>query len=95
MVVAKPDLSYDSPIDGKPITSWNARREDLKRHNCIEYDPEMKKDAVRHQQERDAALDQQIDQSVGESIAKMSDTQRTQLKKEVIGQGADIKVVRI
>ena len=27
---------YRSPIDGKPITSRSARREDLKRNNCVD-----------------------------------------------------------
>lgn len=95
MVIAKPDLCYDSPVDGRPITSWDARREDLKRHNCIEYDPEMKKDAERHKQEQQQALEQQVEHSVCESIAKMPEAKRAQLKKEVIGQGADIEVVRV
>lgn len=33
---------YRSPIDGRPITSRSARREDLKRNNCVEYEPSMK-----------------------------------------------------
>jgi len=33
---------YSSPIDGRPITSRSARREDLKRNNCVEYEPSMK-----------------------------------------------------
>lgn len=32
---------YRSPIDGQPITSRSARREDLKRNNCVEYEPSM------------------------------------------------------
>lgn len=28
---------YASPIDGRPITSRSARREDLKRNNCVEW----------------------------------------------------------
>lgn len=33
---------YRSPIDGQPITSRSHRREDLKRNNCVEYEPSMK-----------------------------------------------------
>jgi hypothetical protein len=33
---------YRSPIDGRPITSRSARREDLKRNGCVEYEPSMK-----------------------------------------------------
>lgn len=32
---------YRSPIDGKPITSRSHRREDLKRNNCVEYEPSL------------------------------------------------------
>ncbi len=32
---------YRSPIDGKSITSRSERREDLKRNNCVEYEPSM------------------------------------------------------
>ena len=94
MVTAKPDLCYDSPVTGKPITSWAAREEDLKRHNCIEYDPEMKKDSDRRNQERDAALDASIEQSVSRQIAKMSSAKRQQLIKEVVGQGVTAEVKR-
>lgn len=33
---------YRSPIDGRPITSRTHRREDLKRNNCVEYEPSLK-----------------------------------------------------
>jgi hypothetical protein len=33
---------YQSPIDGRPITSRSHRREDLKRNNCVPYEPSMK-----------------------------------------------------
>ena len=33
---------YRSPIDGRPITSRSARRDDLKRNNCVEYEPSLK-----------------------------------------------------
>lgn len=34
--------AYLSPIDGRPITSRSARREDLKRNGCVEYEPSLK-----------------------------------------------------
>lgn len=33
---------YRSPIDGRPITSRSARREDLIRNGCVEVDPPKK-----------------------------------------------------
>lgn len=32
---------YQSPIDGKWITSRSQRRDDLKRNNCVEYEPSL------------------------------------------------------
>lgn len=32
---------YRSPIDGRLITSRSERRDDLKRNNCVEYEPSM------------------------------------------------------
>jgi hypothetical protein len=34
---------YRSPIDGKMITSRSQRREDLRRNNCVEYEPSLVK----------------------------------------------------
>lgn len=32
---------YASPIDGRMITTRSERRDDLKRNNCVEYEPSM------------------------------------------------------
>ena len=94
MVKAAADVRYDSPIDGRPITSHAARREDLKRHDCIPYDPEIKKDAVRWQKERQEAFDAKVDQTVSTEIARMPSQKRQQLAKEVVGMGASLEVNR-
>jgi hypothetical protein len=94
MVKAQQDCHYTSPIDGKPITSHAARREDMARHGCIEYDPEMKKDAVRWKREATEKFEAGIDQTVGEEIAKMPSAKRQQLIKEVVGHGVTAEVVR-
>lgn len=36
---------YHSPIDGRLITSRSHRREDLKRNNCVEWEPGIGKKA--------------------------------------------------
>lgn len=33
--------AYPSPIDGRMITSRSERRDDLKRNNCVEFEPSM------------------------------------------------------
>ena len=94
LVAAQPDVCYDSPIDGTPITSRHARQEDFKRHDCIEYDPEMKKDAVRRREESQQKLEAEVEQSVTEAIAKMTTAQRGKLYSEVTEQGAGCDVRR-
>lgn len=32
---------YASPIDGRMITSRSERRDDLKRNNCVEFEPSL------------------------------------------------------
>ena len=94
LVTASPEVCYDSPIDGTPITSWAQREEDLKKHNCRPYDPEMKTDYLRRQQESRQELDKAIDQSVEESFAKLPSDKRAQLASEVLEQGADLDFQR-
>ena len=94
MVKVAPDLCYDSPIDGAPITSHAARTEDLKRNNCIPYDPEMKRDAARKTTERDEALYTSIEETVCTEVAKMPPKKKRQLVKELVRQGTDIEVTR-
>lgn len=33
--------TYRSPVDGRVISSRSERRDDLKRHNCVEWEPSM------------------------------------------------------
>lgn len=33
--------AYRSPIDGRVISSRSERRDDLKRNNCVEFEPSM------------------------------------------------------
>jgi hypothetical protein len=94
LVKAAQDVCYDSPIDGRPITSWDARREDMKRSNCRPYDPEMKTDAARFRKEQDAALDQSIETHVERAIEKMPTAKRGKLMSELTAQGVGVEYVR-
>ena len=94
MVTAAPDVCYDSPIDGRPITSWQARQEDLKRHQCSPYDPEQKTDAARRRTEHEAALDQSVETFVERTIEQMPTAQRGRLYSEVTEQGTDLTIER-
>lgn len=95
MVKVASDCRYDSPIDGQPITTHAARREDLKRNDCVEYDPEMKKDASRKQRERTEQFEAAVDETVAKEIAKMPAKKKAKLVQEVVHQGLTAEAVRI
>lgn len=94
MVKVAVDVRYDSPIDGRHITSHAARQEDLKRNNCIPYDPQMKKDYERKLVDSDSALDASVERTVGEAIAKMPKAKKAKLIKEVTAMNLTPEVVR-
>lgn len=88
------DIHYTSPIDGRVIDSMAARREDLARNGCREYDPEMKTDYHRRQKDSDAALEKAIDATVDREIATMPARNREKLEAEMQG-GVGAEPVRI
>lgn len=94
MVKAAVDCRFASPIDGRPITTHAARREDMKRHDCIEYDPEMRKDVVRRHQDRSAQFENAVDETVAKEIAKMPAEKKAKLVQEVVHQGLTTEAVR-
>ncbi len=94
MVSATPDICYDSPIDGRPITSMQARTEDLARNNCQPYDPEMRTDYQNRIKDGERKLDKAIDESVEEAIAKMPTAQRGRLYSELDEQHLDLAYAR-
>jgi hypothetical protein len=88
------DVCYDSPITGEPITSWDRHREDLKRHDCVPYDPEMKTDQERRFKEKDEALDKSIGETVEKAIEQMPTWKRAKLHSELVDQGVTAEVAR-
>lgn len=87
------DICYDSPIDGRPITNRFARIEDLRRNECVEYDPGMRQDAARRKQAEDAALDASVDRSVEEFIAT-APTRKVEKLAEELNAGVSLEVTR-
>lgn len=92
LVRAAQDLCYDSPIDGRPITSHAARQEDLKRSGCEAYDPGVKADYARRIRESDAALERTMGHSVEAAIQQMPSATRARLYAEMESQ--DVAMVR-
>jgi hypothetical protein len=51
--------TYLSPVTGKPVTGRKQRRDDMKRHGCVDYEPSLKKYQEKRQNEpvfRDAPI---------------------------------------
>ena len=94
MVFVQKDICYDSPVDGRHITNKFAREDDLRRNNCIEYDPGMKQDADRKQKEQDAALDASIDKYVEKKFETMPSYKKEKLVNE-LSSGVDVQPVRL
>jgi putative FmdB family regulatory protein len=89
IVHVQPDCHYQSPIDGRPITNHRERVEDMARSGCIEYDPEMRKDADRRVKEAETALDRDIDTSVEREISNMSGAEVEMLGKALATSDLD------
>lgn len=85
MVFVQPDICYDSPIDGRPITSMQARLEDLARAECVPYDPGMKQDYQRRIARGEAELEAKIEATVEAEIERMPTEKRERLHNEMLG----------
>ena len=85
------DVCYDSPIDGRPITTMKARAEDMKRNNCVPYDPEQKTDYKRRIDEGNAKLEKKMGQTVEAEIEKMPPRKRELLASELKHNNVDVE----
>jgi len=74
---------YQSPIDGTPITSKRKRLEDLRRNDCVEYDPGMVSDYNNKIAAGEKALEQAVDKTVEQTILAMPGDKREKLGKEL------------
>jgi len=88
------DICYDSPIDGRPITTKQARDEDLARSNCVPYDPGIRQDYERRIRDNEKRLEDAVDRSVDEEIARMPARKKEKLQAEMEG-GMDAVPERI
>jgi putative FmdB family regulatory protein len=90
-----PDIpAYQSPVTGQWVNSRAQRREDLRRHDCVEYEPSMKDHALRQRAQEDAALEASVEQTVEREIALMPTRKREKLAAEM-DAGVDVELTRI
>lgn len=87
------DIHYDSPIDGRVINSKHARIEDLRRNECVEYEPGMRQDHERRLRDSDKQLDAVVDRSVDEFFATAGSRKLEKLESE-LNAGASVEVQR-
>lgn len=93
VLISARDVSYLSPITGRPITTEAARREDLARSDCVPYDPGIRDDYNRRGKESEVALEAAMDATVEKTIESMPSDQREKLHAELIG-GKDAVIER-
>jgi len=85
---------YISPVSGNPITSYKERKEDMARHDCVDYEPSLTKHQTRHMEAADAKLEKAMDATVEKEILNMDSKKREKLAAE-LSTGADIEYTRI
>lgn len=90
---ASREVNYDCPITGKPITSMAQHKDNLLRHGCQQYDPEMKKDAERFRKQKQDALEKSVDETVERAIEAMPSRKKESLERE-LSAGASAEIVR-
>lgn len=87
------ECRYDSPVTGKPISSWKQRRQDLAENNCREYDPEMRTDYDNRAKRSNEALEKSFDATVDKIYDSLPTRKREQLDSE-LRSGADATIER-
>lgn len=79
------DICYDSPVDGRPITSLQAHREELARTDTVVYEPGIKQDQERNARMREESLERSIEQTVEREVALMPVRKKEKLVAELEG----------
>lgn len=79
------EIRYESPIDGRPITSAAARAEDLARSGCVPWEPGIRQDGERRQKQAEDALERSIDETVEREFATMPPKKLEKLAAELQG----------
>lgn len=87
------DICYDSPVDGRAVTSAQARRNDLARNGCVAYEPGMKQDAARDRVHQENRLEASLDRGVDEYFATAGSRKLEKLEQE-LRAGASVEVLR-
>lgn len=76
------NIAYTSPIDGRPITTKQARIEDLKRNNCRPWEgmEQEQKVAQQRAKEQEKVFDAKLEKTIGETYAALPPSQKRALE---------------
>lgn len=85
--------AYESPVDGRYISGRAARRDDLLRHNCVEYEPSLGEHQRRRTAESEQKLEDAVEETLDSEITRMPARKRELLEQE-IRSGVDANLVR-
>ena len=85
---------YESPVSGRPITSYKERKKDMDEHGCVDYDPGVRTGTTTHMKTEDAKLEKKMDAFVEKAIEEMPVRKKEKLESE-LNSGADIAYERI
>jgi hypothetical protein len=88
------DVHYESPVDGRPIQSWQQHQEELARTDSVVYEPGIKQDQERNQRMREQALEQSIEATVEREVATMPTRKKEKLAAELDG-GLTVEPTRL
>lgn len=82
-MVAGDIAPYTSPVDGRVINSRSARREDLLRSGCVEYDPGIGAAGDRERARSSDRLDAAVEDTIEGELARMPARKRELLEQEM------------
>ena len=85
--------SYESPIDGSPITSKKKRIEDMKRNGCVPYEGGIVEENTRRMKVEEQKLEREIDNTVDGILENMPARKKEILESE-LKSGASIEYGR-
>lgn len=75
--------AYESPIDGKVISSKKKRIDDLARNDCVPYEEGIAEESTRRMKMEEQKLERKMENSVDEAIEKMPARQKEALESEM------------
>lgn len=85
MGFVRKDVHYTSPVDGRPITSWQGHLEELARTDSVVYEPGIRQDQDRNLARREQELERSIEETVDREVALMPTIKKEKLVAELEG----------